>query len=76
MSTTHQPWYLQVRIVHVWAEGESINSTVKILPSERWLVTRTLVRKWYYAGRNLAAWKTTPAEDNTLQFSVRCHHAV
>ena len=44
--------------------------------SERQLMTRTLVHKWYYAGRNLAAWKTTTAQDNTLQFRVRCHHAV
>ena len=35
MSTTRQPWCLQVQIVHFWVEGENITSTVKILPSER-----------------------------------------
>ena len=76
MSATRQPWYLRVQIVHLSAEGENIISIVKILPSERRLMTRTLVHKWYYAGRNLAAWKTSTAEDDTLQFRVRCRHAV
>ena len=76
MSTTRQPWCLQVRIVHLWVEGENITYIVKILPSERQLMTHTSVRMWYYGGRSAAAWKTTTAEDNTLQCRVGCHHAV